>query len=381
MLMKSFVLLAAVAAFVSCSSKAQEQTVSSGSELKFSVNVFRNALRQSAPDADVTVSPYSAGVALSMLMEGAEGQTRTELDNALGGCLFRQSDLGDGDTVTVKSANSLWINDDFSVRNTYVDALSKEYGAFADVMNFSDPATVSAINNWCSENTAGMIKGVVSKLTPDMVMILANALYFKAPWEKPFNPAATADDIFHGSKGDAEVPFMNGTLNCGYVEYAGNTLVAIPYEGGKYSMYILLPSKELGVNGVVSYLTESGLDGIMPHIKDTRLKLSMPKFKVESEMSLVKTLEAMGVRTAFTSAADLSGIARGPLAVSDVFQKAVVDVDENGSEAAAVTTITVSLTSARIDPLPVVTVDRPFLYMIADVEAERILFAGRIMNI
>ena len=98
-------------------------------------------------------------------------------------------------------------------------------------------------------------------------------------------------------------------------------------------------------------------------------------------MSLVKTLEAMGMRSAFSSAADLSGIGRGPLAVSDVFQKAVVEVDENGSEAAAVTTVTVNLTSARVNTDPVMTVNRPFYYMIADLEAGRILFAGRIMNL
>ena len=214
-----------------------------------------------------------------------------------------------------------------------------------------------------------------------MVMVLANALYFKAPWEKPFDPASTAAAVFHGSKGDADIPFMNGTLTCGYVDYAGNTLVSIPYKGGRYSMYIMLPSKDIGVNGVVSYMSEGGLKDVMSHVKNTRVRLSMPKFKVGSEMSLVKTLEAMGVRTAFTSAADLSGIARGPLSVSDVYQKAVVDVDEKGSEAAAVTTVTVSLTSARVDQVPSVVIDRPFLYMIADLEADRILFAGRIMNI
>ena len=379
--MKAFIIFATMTLLVSCAPKVQEDSVVPGSELGFSVKVFRNALRQSAPDENVTVSPYSAGVALSMLAEGAEGQTRTELDNALGGCLFRKAELGDGDTVTVKSANSVWINDDFSVRNTYVDLLSKEYGAFADVMDFSDPSTVHAINNWCSENTEGMIKGIVNKLTPQMVMVLANALYFKAPWENPFDPASTAADVFHGSKGDADIPFMNGTLTCGYVDYAGNTLVSIPYKGGRYSMYIMLPSKDIGVNGVVSYMSEGGLKDVMSHVKNTRVRLSMPKFKVGSEMSLVKTLEAMGVRTAFTSAADLSGIARGPLSVSDVYQKAVVDVDEKGSEAAAVTTVTVSLTSARVDQVPSVVIDRPFLYMIADLEADRILFAGKIMNL
>ena len=379
--MKLFLLISAVIVMTSCAPKSVQQPQNHQSELGFSINLFRNAVRQSAHDANVTVSPYSAGVALSMLAEGAEGQTAVELDNALNGCRFVGEDLGDNDTVTVKSANSVWINDDFSVRNTYVDRLSKEYGAFADVMDFADPETVRAINNWCSENTEGMVKGIVNRLNPQMVMILANALYFKAPWENPFNPEVTHEDVFHGSAGDSKVMFMSQKLTCGYVDYAGNQMVALPYEGGKYSMFVFLPSEDLNVDGVLSYISESGLKDVMKNMTQKKVRLTMPKFKVESEMSLVTTLEAMGVRTAFSSAADLSGIAHGPLAVSDVFQKAVVEVDEKGSEAAAVTAVMVGLTSARVNPDPVMNVDRPFYYMIADIDAGRVLFAGRIMNL
>lgn len=379
--MKILTLIAAATLLASCSAKSVQQTSSQGSELGFSLDLFRTALSVSSSDANVSLSPYSAGVALSMLAEGADGQTLVELDNALNGCLFRNVDLGGNDTVTVKSANSVWLDDDFAIRNNYVDHLSKHYDALATTLSFADPATVHAINNWCSEHTEGMIDGIISKLTPDMKMILANALYFKAPWLNPFNPSLTTEGVFHGSKKNTDVSFMNGKIPCRYAEYDGNQMVQLPYEGEKYSMYIFLPSKESGIMNVDQYINEHALREGIQYLADTKVNLSVPKFKVESDMSLVKTLETMGVRTAFSSAADLSGIAHGPLAVSDVLQKTVVEVDEKGSEAAAVTAVVVGLTSARVERTPSMTVDRPFFYLIADMEAERILFCGRVMNL
>ena len=370
-----------VALMTSCGPKQSDTSSSTGSELAFSLNFFRNAVSSSPADKNVSVSPYSAGVALSMLNAGAREQTEVEIDNALGGCSFSDKDLGQSDTVTVTSANSLWINNDFSIRNVYVDLLSKDYDAFADALDFGDPETVRAINNWCSENTNGMIKGIINRLTPDMNLIIANALYFKAPWLYLFESSATRDAVFHGSEGDSTTPFMNKKITCDYVEYEGNQMIRLPYEGGRYSMYVLLPSKDLGVAGLLPYITEDGFREVLRNMSAKSVKLSLPKFKVETEMSLVKTLQKMGIRTVFTSAADLTGIAHGPLSVSDVLQKSVVEVDEKGSEAAAVTAIMVRMTSAEISRDPVMTVDRPFYYMIADVQSDRVLFAGRIMNL
>lgn len=364
-----------------CSPKMTDMTFETGSEMGYSMNFFRNVLAKSSADANVAVSPYSAGVALSMLMEGAEGQTRTEIDNALNGCLFRNTDLGGGDSVTVKSANSVWLDDDFAVRNTYVSTLSKEYDALATTLSFADPETVRAINNWCSEHTEGMINGIIKELTPEMVMVLVNALYFKTPWLDPFEPRATREDVFNGSKGSTTVPFMSKRMTCDYFEHDDNKVIRIPYEGGRYSMYVLLPSEKVGVSGIVPYMTENGLKELLSQMSPQTVRLSLPKFKVEHEMSLVPVLQSMGITSAFSAAADLSGIARGPLCVSDVLQKAVVDVDESGSEAAAVTAVIVKMTSIRVENVQEMKVDRPFYYMIADVDAGRVLFAGRVMNL
>ena len=137
----------------------------------------------------------------------------------------------------------------------------------------------------------------------------------------------------------------------------------------------------MGVEGVAPYLTESGVKDVVAMMKPARVDLRMPKFKLEYDASLNDALMAMGVHTAFTGAADLSGIANGPLAVSDVLQKTVVDVDEAGTEAAAVTAIIVKMTSARVEPAVQMNVNRPFYYMISDMESGRVLFIGRVMNL
>ena len=374
-------IMAALAVLASCSPKAMQKTTENGSELGFSVDFIRHALQVSDPDENLSVSPYSAGVAMSMLTEGAAGETKAELDNALNGCLFTAADLGSNDTVKITSANSVWLDNDFAVRNEYVSHMQKEYDALATVLSFSDPATVSAINDWCAEHTDGMIKGIVGRLTPEMKMILANALYFKAEWAKTFSAGLTKPGVFHGSKGDTDISFMYKKDHFGYAEYYGNQLIELPYRTGRYAMYILLPAENMNVRDVASYLYESGVKEVIGMLESRQVNLKMPKFKVETDISLVKTFEAMGVRTAFTSAADLSGIARGPLAVSDVLQKTVVEVNEKGTVAAAVTSVMVGLTSAQPERPANMLIDRPFVYMIADMEQERILFAGKIMNL
>lgn len=379
--MKVITFLILVVTMMSCTAPVDQTQSGNVSEMDFSLNFFRTVLEKSADDVNVSVSPYSAGVALSMLSEGALGETKVEMDNALGGCMFRRTDLGGNDTLTVTSANSVWIDNDFAPRNTYVDHLAKEYGAQAYALDFADPSTLRAINNWCSEHTAGRINQIIKELTPQMVMILANALYFKAPWEYEFSPSSTREAVFNGSAGEQQVPFMSQKRSFEYAEYAGNQMIELPYIGGRYSMYIFLPSESMGVEGVEKYITADGLRQVLPMMKKTEVNLKMPRFRLETDMGLVPVLEAMGIRTAFTPAADLGGIARGPLAVSDVLQKTFIEVGEKGTEAAAVTAAIVNLTSVRPVPVQQMVLDRPFFYMIADMEAERILFAGRVMNI
>ena len=206
--MKKIITAACAATMLLAGCGQKNPQPSEGSEVGFALSFFQKTNSTVSYDENLVVSPYSAGVALSMLAEGAEGQTRAELDDALNGCIFKAEDLGSNDSIVVKSANSLWVGDNFSIKNKYVSLLEKDYDAFVTTQNFLDPATVKAINNWCSENTEGKIKEIVDRLGSNDVMILINALYFNAPWQKGFDAESTRKGVFHGVKGDVQVDMM-----------------------------------------------------------------------------------------------------------------------------------------------------------------------------
>lgn len=373
-------ILAIASMLTSCASPQYEKPTE-GSQKGFALSFFKNVVATSDPSENILVSPYSAGVALSMVAEGAEGQTRTEFDEALNGCLFKAVDLGNNDTVTVKSANSVWITDNFSVRNRFVGLLEKDFGAEVVNLNFADPATVKAINNWCSENTEGKITEIVDRLSPSMVMMLINALYFNAPWADAFLESNTHDGVFHTASGDIQVPMMAKTDRMNYAEYQGAQMVELPYEGERYAMYVVLPPKGLSLDKMISYVNENLYEQAMSMMTAQKVRLTLPKLKLETEMVLNKTLQHMGVKTAFTPAANFKGIAEmGPLVLDQVKQKCYIDVSEKGTEAAAVTSVGVRLTSARPETLVTMNVDRPYVFFIADRTNGNILFAGRVVR-
>lgn len=380
--MKKIMLMAAIAAMsVSCGQEAEAPA--EGSRIGFALSFFKSVNGSVPGGENVVTSPYSAGVALSMLTEGAEGQTKVELDNALNGCLFVYESLSDSDTVTVKSANSIWISDNFSVRNRYVAHMEKDFKAAVEVMDFSNPATVHAMNNWCSDNTEGKIQKIKESLSPNDVMVLADALYFNAPWENAFDPDLTYDDVFHGLNKDSDVRMMFRKGMYDYVEYQGCQIIRLPYAGDRYSMYVALPPAGMTPGSVLPYVGESLFKMALGMLKPAEVKFSMPKVRLETSMNLNGSLEKMGVRTAFSSAADFDGISvSGPLMVNEVAQKCYIDITEQGTEAAAVTTATIALTSLRpAENQKVMKVDRPYLFFIADMENENILFAGNISNL
>ena len=378
-----FMLAAAAAAMLAMAScGAEYEKPAEGSQTGFALSFFKNVDKTSKPGENIVVSPYSAGVALSMVAEGAEGQTRVEFDNALNGCLFKAEDLGSNDTVVVKSANSVWVTDDFSIRNRYVSLLEKDFDAFITTLNFSDPATVKAINNWCAENTNGKISEIIDRINPGTVMMLINALYFNAPWEEAFLERNTREGVFHGYAGDVQVPMMAKTERLNYAEYQGCQMVELPYQGGRYSMYVVLPAAGMGVDQMIPYINETLYDQAMGMMAPVKVKLTMPKFKLETSLVLNKSLQEMGIRTAFTSAADFKGIAEmGSLTLDQVKQKCYIEVTEKGTEAAAVTSVGVRLTSARPETMVTMNVDRPYLFFISDRTNGNILFAGKVMTL
>ena len=242
-------ILAASVAAVCCLASCGQKDVppAEGSRTGFALSFFKQVNRLSKPSENIVVSPYSAGAALSMLTEGAMGQTKVELDNALNGCLFKGQLPDGGDSVVVKSANSVWIDSDFSVRNRYVNLLQKDYDALVETLRFSDPATVRAINNWCSENTEGKITEIVDRLTPGDVMFILNALYFNAPWEDKFDPALTAKADFRGVSGIRQVDMMARKGRYNYTEFQGCQMIELPYLGSSYSMFLVLPPENMKI--------------------------------------------------------------------------------------------------------------------------------------
>ena len=379
---KTFMALAGAAALLSCGPKYVAPVSEPGSEIDYSMSFIRSVAAVEDKDANLTVSPYSAGVALSMLAEGAEGQTRAEFNKALNDCLFKSEDLGGNDKITVNSVNSLWVDDNFSVRNRYVSLMQKDFDALVTTLSFGDPATVKAINNWCSEHTNGKITEIIDELSPNDVMVLVNALYFKAPWLNPFDEHMTSSAKFHGSKSVSDVDMMARKAYMNYAEYNGCQLVELPYEGGRYAMYVLLPPEDMDINELIGYLSQESYDAAMNSLQSKEVLLKMPKVKVETSLLLNQSLQHMGIRTAFTGAADFKGISEmGPLSLGLVKQKCYVEISEKGTEAAAVTSAQIRMTALRPSQYVIMTVDRPYLFFVTDKQESNILFAGRIMNL
>lgn len=370
----------ALAVMASCSPKYSKPT--DAPQTDFSVSFFTHAAAAADKDANVIVSPYSAAIALSMLEEGAAGQTKVEIDNVLGGGLFKAKNFSADEQVVIRSANSVWVDDDFSIRNRYVSLLEKDFDAFITTADFSDPATLKYINNWCSENTEGKITEVLSRLNPDDVLLLINALYFNGSWETPFAPHRTRKQVFHGVSGDTQVDMMTRKAYYGYAEYHGAQMLRLPYKGGEYCMYVVLPPAGFNYDAALGKLDSALLTDALNSLEVKEVQLSFPKFKLEISTSLNGILKKMGMQTAFTSAADLSAIAEmGPLKVNSISQKCYMDVTESGTEAAAVTNVAIGLTSVRPSSAVRMTVDRPFFFFISDSQAEDVLFAGRIVNL
>lgn len=386
MFKKVMPLLAAAALVMSCSPKYVKPTSSADSasaadaELEFALNFFKKTNQTVSYDENLLVSPYSLGVALSMLEEGAEGETKAEIADALEGRLYAAEDLGGGDDLVVKSSNSLWVSDDFSIRNRYVSLLEKDYDALVTTQNFSDPATVQAINDWCAEHTAGKISHILDEISPNDVMVLVNALYFNAPWAEEFDPKATVNSVFHGIVDDKEVPMMYRKDKFEYAEYQGSQLIRLPYAGDRYSMVVVLPPSGWGIDAVLPYVSGTVYKGAMSMMTKQEVAFRMPKFRFETSLVLDKPLKKMGIETAYSSAADFKGIsAMGPLSLGTVKQKCYIDVTEKGTEAAAVTSAQIRLTSASYPTR--MTVDRPFLFFISDSKTNNILFVGKVVNL
>ncbi|HSV86866.1 MAG TPA: serpin family protein [Levilinea sp.] len=345
-------------------------------------------------------SPYSISLALAMTYAGARGETEVEMAEVLHFNLphsqlhpafnkldetLNQDVEGVEQPFQLNIANSIWGQRDFDFEADFLDVLAENYGAGLRLVDFIHAAEAARqqINTWVEDETQDKIKDLIPEDALDSMtrLVLANAIYFKAAWQNQFEAAITQEAPFillDGSQVD--VPTMRQTESMNYASGEGWQAVELVYEGGRQSMVILLPAK-----GEFEEF-EAGLDAarveeILKAMAFTSVELSLPRFSFESDIQLDGLLAAMGMPQAFAAdQADFSGMrATRDLYISAILHKAFVDVNEEGTEAAAATAVIVSVTSLPVDIVQM-QIDRPFIFMIRDTETNSILFAGRVIN-
>jgi serpin B len=348
-------------------------------------------------EENLFLSPYSISTALAMTYEGARGQTAEEIARvfhfptddperrAAFAAVHNRLNEAAGD-YTLRVANALWAQKDYPFLEAYLSVLQNYYAAKATNVDFMG-ATETArqtINAWVEERTERKIKDLFPRGTIDEStrLVLTNAIYFKGQWVTQFDRRQTRNEAFHVSPDrSVNVPMMRLTGEGVEFKYAQDEDVQVlemPYKGEKLSMLVLLP-RSGGLAAFENALTLEKLEGWRAGLRKRRVDVFMPKFTFETKYVMNEVLQKMGMPTAFSGGADFSGMTgKRDLAIQHVIHQAFVDVNEEGTEAAAATGVSVGVTS--VPQVPVFRADRPFLFAIQDTGRGNLLFLGRVVN-
>ena len=361
---------------------------------EFSFNMYQELTEG---NENVFFSPYSITTALGMAYEGARGETAAEMEQVLEIPKDRQTRLDmmkeyqsifnkKGPSYNLSTANSYWLREGGSLKQEYKDAIENYYLAHGEELDFAgDPAgSVDTINEWVEGETNEKIKDLLSVQDIDYMtyLVLTNAIYFKSDWKYQFDESATENMDFHLSDGtDITTDMMRMCDEDIDLKYSSNSevqLLQLPYENNEISMYVMLP-KENDIGTVSSKLDISYLNTLKSDLTAKYIDLYLPKFKLEEKYRLKKNLKNMGMSTAFTSNADFSGINNAGLFITKVIHQSFIEVNEEGTEAAAATAVIMGNFSAGSAPDPIqFKADRPFMFIIEHKESGQILFMGKV---
>jgi serine protease inhibitor len=361
-----------------------------GASNRFAFELLRGvAAGEHGPN--VFLSPLSATMALGMTMNGARGETFEGMRSALGfGALDRGAIgasyrslidllLGLDPHVQMQIGNSIWLRQGFPLHENFVASSRSLFDAEVTELDFADPGAPAVINRWVSESTNGRIPDIVEEIDPAVMLYLINAIYFKGNWTEPFDPRETHDAEFHLREGGrTTVPLMyRSGANVRYVRTEEVEIVDLPYGGEAYSMTLVLPGSGRTVDDLVQALDSQRWNDWISSLHPASIDLYIPRFRLEYEKVLNETLRAMGMETAFhphdADFGDMSPLGED-LYISDVKQKTFVDVNEEGTEAAAATSVEMRVVSLP----PTFRADRPFLVAIRERLSGTIVFLGAI---
>jgi serine protease inhibitor len=362
------------------------------SNTEFGFKIF-NQLILEDKDQNIFISPLSILLALAMTYNGAVGDTSKAMAEALEFSGFDLEELNTGfkelmtsienadDEIELAIANSIWMNLGFKAREDFIERNSKYYSSEVREIDFADAGAVDTINGWIADNTKDKIKKMLDVIPADAVMYLINAIYFKGNWTDEFDEGMTSDDDFYLADGSTKkVPMMNKWQELLYCSGNGYSGIRLPYGQEKMSMYIILPDKGENIDSLISSLDADRWNEITGSFSNKQIDLSMPKYKMEYGIKLLNdVLIDMGMEIAFGPGADFSGI-REDIFISSVLHKAVIEVNEKGSEAAAATVVEMVETAIEVEEPVEFTVNRPFFFVIADDRSGSIMFMGKVME-
>lgn len=342
--------------------------------------------------ANVMISPASVSIALGMAYNGAESTTREAFEEVLNYDGLTREEVNEitkelihvlvtnvsGNLLEI--ANSMWYDEEFPVESEFISLNSYYFDAEVRELDFRSADAVMTINDWVSDKTHGKIDEIIDSIDPAVMMILINAIYFNCVWETEFDPDDTYDANFYNEDGSlfGQVDMMSLESTFRVSNQQSFRAIELPYKNGKFSMFLFLPSEESSVNELVQELDGATWNSWMETFAEEEdFTIYMPRFEFEFDRSLKDDLKAMGLDIAFTpEEADFSGISTIPLYIADVIHKTYIKVNEEGTEAAAVTAVVMEVTS--IQPMSELRLDRPFLFAITENSSKSILFAGKV---
>jgi serpin B len=369
-----------------------------GGNNKFAIELFAKLQSQ---QGNLFLSPYSISTALAMTYAGACGTTQEQMakalqfptptlsneqfHNAFGGIIRQLNEAGKKGGYELVVANALWGQKDYKFLQEFLTLVRTNYDGDLKQVDFVNQteAARKTINDWVENKTKGKIKELIKPGTLDSMtrLVLTNAIYFKGKWASQFKPDKTQDAPFTLLGGEkVNVPMMNQTSNFGYTETDTAQVLEMPYVNNDLSMVVLLPKKLDGVNELEKEMTSETIAGWLAKLHKREVQVWLPRFKLTCEFELAKVLGSMGMPDAFCAKADFSGMTGNKeLFISAVVHKAYVEVNEEGTEAAAATGVAMKLTSVPLPP-PVFKADHPFVFLIRDNHTGSILFLGRTAN-
>ncbi|GHB52897.1 serpin family protein [Persicitalea jodogahamensis] len=357
----------------------------------FAFDFFKKFQATQPANENIFVSPLSLHMALGMLLNGAEGETAQQISKSLKMEGVSQADLNQAyqalleglpkadPKVQLGLANSVWYRNTFKVEDNFLNVLRQSFDAEVAGLNFDDPNAKDKINAWASDKTNGKIKKVIDQIKPSDVLFLMNALYFKGDWQIQFDPNKTSDAPFLlADDGEKTVKMMRVKEKFKVTQRNDFAAVQLPYAAGNFNLTLLIPGPNSQVDKVIEGLSASTWNELQTAMREQQVTVGLPRFTLEYDAKLNDVLQTMGMARAFSNQAELGKInPTADLFVSLVKQNTYLGIDEKGTEAAAVTTVGVGLTSVPVEPY---VADHPFVLIISEKTSNTILFMGKIMN-